>query len=209
MNHVKSMPIYKTIDWTKVQSGRYAVLDPSSSAGILYLSDNQYLSLVRVAASNDLELVILARPYERPDSESSPSPSSTNSTLHDFSGFISNVGLHGFKKVGGLIDLLYRKVKSDAVDHYRMNITPLEEHPVYRLFLLWGDQLHLWTKTADSSRKSAQARQASLIFLARFIAKMVKHQGVATTAVRLKIYLVALNHFLAGTSLTDTTELGL
>jgi hypothetical protein len=145
MNDIKSNPLYKDINWKVVSTGHYAVVDPSSSSAILYLSNNQYLSLVRVALSNDQELIILARPGEVGPSSGASAPLPSNSSPpKGFRDFMSSIEALGIEKIDGLLDLVFRK-KNRSIDLRRMSKIPLDGHPVYKVLTFWGEQMHMWT----------------------------------------------------------------
>jgi hypothetical protein len=61
-----------------VGAGFYAVVDPVDSTAILYLSDKDYKRQVRVSLSQDLPLVVLARPGDSRVTQPDPTSSSPN-----------------------------------------------------------------------------------------------------------------------------------
>nr|UJQ92545.1 MAG: putative RNA-dependent RNA polymerase [Mitoviridae sp.] len=64
------------VDWDLQRLRNYVVVDPLDPSGLLYLNQAEYLSQSKVCASNDLMLIVVARPgTKRPEPSSSSSPS--------------------------------------------------------------------------------------------------------------------------------------
>nr|WBU98342.1 RNA-dependent RNA polymerase [Rhizophagus clarus mitovirus 4] len=74
-NHI----LYKSIDWSRVDAGNFACVDPVDPHAILYLSEKEYKVQMRVSLSQDITLVILARPGDTPVSQSQTSSSKSDS----------------------------------------------------------------------------------------------------------------------------------
>ena len=45
--------LYKRVDWTVVESGKYAIVDPLDPSNVLYLSPREYLTAQKTWISND------------------------------------------------------------------------------------------------------------------------------------------------------------
>lgn len=76
-----SMPnhkLFSRIDWDKVEAGSYAVVDPVNPGNILYLTEQDYVVMVRVALTSNRTLKVLAQPGDSPSSFSSSEPSTSN-----------------------------------------------------------------------------------------------------------------------------------
>lgn len=74
-------PLFAKIDWDRISSGQYAVVDPADSTGILYLSEKDYKIQVRVSLSQDLPLMVLARPGDpKPDTSATNTSNKTPPT---------------------------------------------------------------------------------------------------------------------------------
>jgi len=73
-------PLYQVIDWSRVDAGHYAVVDPFDPHAILYLSEKAYQVQTRVSLSQDSSLIKLAGPGDRPVTSSAPPTSSDSST---------------------------------------------------------------------------------------------------------------------------------
>jgi hypothetical protein len=68
--------LFSQIDWDKVESGMYAVVDPFAPSHILYLTENDYIIQVRVSQTNNKTLKVLATPEDTRDSSTDTSPNS-------------------------------------------------------------------------------------------------------------------------------------
>jgi len=73
-------PLYQVIDWSRIDAGHYAVVDPFDPHAVLYLSEKAYQVQTRVSLSQDSSLIKLAGPGDRPVTSSAPSTSSDSST---------------------------------------------------------------------------------------------------------------------------------
>jgi hypothetical protein len=58
-------PLFPSIEWTKVDGGCYAIIDPADPGFILYLSERAYQVQIRVSVTQDLPLIVLARPGDK------------------------------------------------------------------------------------------------------------------------------------------------
>jgi len=54
--------IYELIDWSQIDAGKYAIVDPMTGHSILYLSPREYAKQIRTALSSESPLVVLAAP---------------------------------------------------------------------------------------------------------------------------------------------------
>lgn len=70
--------LFSQIDWDKVESGLYAVVDPFAPSHILYLTENDYIIQVRVSQTNNKTLKVLATPEDTRDSVPSSQTPPTN-----------------------------------------------------------------------------------------------------------------------------------
>lgn len=68
------------VDWELHRTRNYVIVDPMDPSGLLYLNHAEYLAQSKVCASNDLMLIVVARPgTKRPQPSSSPTTPSQNS----------------------------------------------------------------------------------------------------------------------------------
>jgi hypothetical protein len=74
-------PLYSGIDWSRIDAGHYAVVDPLDNHAILYLSEKAYQVQVRVSLSQDSPLIKLAGPGDRPVAPSTDPLTSSDSDL--------------------------------------------------------------------------------------------------------------------------------
>lgn len=78
--------LFTQVDWEQVEAGMYAVVDPIAVGRILYLSEQDYIIMVRVSLTNNRTLKVLAAPGDSPDSSTTSSSSSSpqNTPPHPF-----------------------------------------------------------------------------------------------------------------------------
>lgn len=58
-------PNYKNVDWIQVYGGSYAVVNPYDSSDILYLTPREFKVHIRVAATQEINIIILATPHSK------------------------------------------------------------------------------------------------------------------------------------------------
>lgn len=76
-------PLYRKVDWSLVQSGKYAVVNPMDGTNILYLTPSQFSRLVMVCLSNEGSSVeVLASSGDKPSSEGRSSPDTPTSSKY-------------------------------------------------------------------------------------------------------------------------------
>jgi hypothetical protein len=77
--------LYPKVDFKRLDAGCYAIVDPVEPSAILYVSEKEYLLQIRVHLSQDVPLVVLGRPGDKPQAphplaskQTSADPSSTS-----------------------------------------------------------------------------------------------------------------------------------
>lgn len=84
--------LYKWVDWTKVEAGSYAVVDPVNPGDILYLTEQDYVVMVRVTLTSGRTLKVLAQPGDSMYSDAAPQSSSDtqNSSFKDYESLLGH-----------------------------------------------------------------------------------------------------------------------
>lgn len=200
--------LYNTVDWSRVDAGTYAVVDPMDSHAILYLSEREYHIQVRVSLSQDSKLVVLARPGDKPvtpssDSKHNANDPSQNSPISDFSKtnsrlwrkflswHLSNlIGLSGKRKVKG----------PEAKASVELSAAVLRT-----LIPYWGLDLH-YRLGGDLQPPRALIR--ALRELADRLVLILDTQGPQNLILKLKNALFVLNKYVAETPVSDPWLLG-
>lgn len=64
-NDTPDNPLYKRIDWARVEGVKYAIVNPVDTTDILYLTPGEFTRMVRAYASQEGAIVVLATPRSR------------------------------------------------------------------------------------------------------------------------------------------------
>lgn len=69
--------LYGQVDWSRIEGGEYALVDPVDPGHILYLTEPDYIMQVRVCMTNKSKPIVPARPSDKrhfstPDTRSGP-----------------------------------------------------------------------------------------------------------------------------------------
>jgi len=77
VSQLPAHPLYPKVDWFQVGAGKWAVVDPNDGHGILYLSQREYIVQIRVSVTQDQQVLVLARPGDKPEPSSDKSSKSS------------------------------------------------------------------------------------------------------------------------------------
>lgn len=186
-----SHPLIWNVDWIKVEAGFFALVDPADAAHLLYISNKEYQSLLKVALSNQETLTVVARPGEvRPDPSliTAPKPSSQTSPL--------------FFRSYRVYSRLLKEVWSSM--WYGRMIVPLDRN-IKILIHRWLKTVAGWSGIRAGSRSSSFS--AGLSAIVKVLLKVLKHHGPLGLSLFLKISMLAVNRYLSGERLSSTWDL--
>jgi len=217
-------PLFRSLDWTRIEAGQYAVVDPVSTGAILYVSYQDYLVLVRVALSNNITLKVLAAPGEAkpstqepngstssdPNSQNSPplTDPATNDILMDF--FFPK----GTKKVAVsrrrghtlrtlLTSPLIRFTDSETGEAGTLMVK-LTNGNILQWLTMWHNRLHWWSRSTVPGIVTA----AEVTSFAIYLKGLFLRHGINHLIQRFKISLFVVNAYLGGRRMTTTQDLG-
>jgi len=178
-----------SVDWLKIAAGFFAVVDPNDSGSILYLTDIEYKEYWKVASSNRLALLVLARPGEKmPPSESITATKPPKFPL-----------LQHFRKgrvYSRILKLLWGSLWERGL------VVPMDRN--IRIILgAWSSTLRLWTGITS---RSPQLDKDSLDVTYHLL-RILKHNGSMGLALYLKVSLIIMNKYLAGEPLSTSWPL--
>lgn len=211
--------MYKLVDWSRVDAGLYATVDPMDPHAILYLSEKEYKVQVRVSLSQDSSLVVLARPGDQVLASDAP-PSNTNSTSksEDKDGPSSKYPPTLSELVGKGKNQVWKKFLSWHLSSLRgltgaknkkrgdsKASVSLSAAVLRTLIPYWG--LDLMYRLGGDLVPSRALVRALREFADRMVFVMEKH-GVQYLIVKMKSTLFVLNKYLAGTPTNDPWLLG-
>lgn len=226
-------PLFGEIDWTQIQAGKYAVVDPLDPANILYLTHREYVTQSRVIISNDMTLVVLATPRDtkpentaRPDTSSSDVKSTplagkaksyTRRLSHWFNvdsrrarigrlrlAFSSPLAEWAPSRISEKKSLQTSKEGARKGERV-VSMIEVTGRNAERLVMDWGDLL--WFRLFGC--KLSLGFGKGLSSFGRYVAMQVHHTGALNTVLRLKAELHAVLCYVAGSPLRDTNALGI
>jgi len=210
--------LYKRVDWTVVESGKYAIVDPLDPSNVLYLSPREYLTAQKTWISNDIAVVVLATPSDRPitpSQQSEPKPSSKDrKTVPGMEGegqkaargrlfgmFVSPlkgfINYHLESKRGPDITGCVQKLPQPVVEVNDSNIKDL--------ILEWGSLLHFRLFGLATGR----GHRLGLNGFASHAHAILRTQGALMLTKRMKLYALCLKAYLAGKPYKTTESLGM
>lgn len=216
--------LFPKVDWEKVEAGNYAVVDPVNPGVILYLSEQDYIIMVRVAITSNRTIKVLAGPNEtRPDADStSSSQNSQNSPNHNPRptspwGDLLNLGSQTSRGRRGrrrLLNLFSSRLQEFVSPHKVSNTTQagvrgismvqLTGSNIRQWFQSWHDLVSWWSRGSTMSTVSRiEANSFGL-----WCEKVLRKHGIAHLISRFKIMLFVVNAYLGGRKLTSTQALG-
>jgi len=217
--------LYPNIDWDKVEAGSYAVVDPVNPGSILYLSEQDYIVMIRVSMTSNKTMKVLAVPGDtpvRPNSTSPPasqdpsqnSPSSPKgkkeSYAHPVMDVLSRSGLKSGTRARGrlqhMFDSFFTKFVSIPKGGAAMgtSMISLTCGNARELFTTWYDHVSWWTRGKTTSTVAAAERNS----FAHGMVSLLRHNGISNLIQVMKICLFVINTYLGGTRLPNTQSLG-
>jgi len=220
-SYVAQLPkhrLYAEVDWTKVEAGFHAVVDPMEPGSILYLTEQDYIRQLRVSLSNDHTLKVLAKagttkvisasPTSTSPQSSQNSPINTHPYLDEFFTGTKKSRLAAIKRVTYLFKAPYQDIlaaKRNFKGTVKALMIPVTDGNIRTLLVRWFSQLTFW-KTGS---KALTLHRIELNSFTLYLSKLVRTQGVNAVILRLKIGLFVVNSYLGGKRLRSTQDLGM
>jgi len=191
--------LFSQIDWDKVESGLYAVVDPFAPSHILYLTENDYIIQVRVSQTNNKTLKVLATPEDTRDSVPSSQTPPTNDPFIE--SLISGKQSPTAARRQGLLSHLFSsgfshwKSRKDGEEESMVRIT---DRNIRTCIHRWHDVLSWWSRGSPTTTVCTAERAS---FSAR-CQQLLRHNGIQFVILYLKGCLFCINTFLSGRKLT-------
>lgn len=214
---LRTHKLFQKVDWERVDAGNYAVVDPVNPRVILYLSEQDYIVMVRVAITSNRTLKVLAVPGDTPDPDSSQ-PKTDQKSPHSQWDEVLNFGRQTSKGSRGRQRLLQmwrsqlqpffakRKLSSSTkVGVESISMVKLTVGNVCEWFHSWYQLVSWWSRGSNYTTVRLSREQGSF---ARHLQTVLKSNGTNNLIARLKIMLFVVNAFLGGRRLDSTEELG-
>jgi len=192
--------LFSQIDWDKVESGLYAVVDPFAPSHILYLTENDYIIQVRVSQTNNKTLKVLATPEDTRDSSTNPPNTppqpdpfiqsllrgNQSATANSRKGLISHLFSTGFS---------VWKSRKDGEERSMVRVT---DRNIRTCIHRWHDVLSWWSRGSPNTTVVMAERSS---FSAR-VQLLYRCNGIQYVILYLKGCLFVVNTFLSGKKLS-------
>lgn len=207
--------LFPQVNWEEVDSGKYAIVDPVNPGSILYLTEQDYIIMIRVALTTNRTVKVLAAPGEdlrdldpnfKRDDSSKTSPTYGHPFLEELQYKGSPVSrARGEKRVLNLFHSPFKNMKARAVDGEKVSMITLTHRNVCSWFTKWHDMVSWWTRGSQLTTVAMAERTTFGLQLLSYL----KHNGINYVISRMKISLFVLNSFLGGKKLASTQDLGM
>jgi len=208
-------PLYRKIDWERLSTSAFAIVDPLDPSSIMYVSTREHEKLVNVAMSTGVQVQVLA-------SQSDALTILEERLAKEDLAKVVEPGKSTEKKsppYGSKYNFLFDGEVVSPMDMFRrsriyMQRFMVSEDSSFKLthenlrgvFHRWTTQVYLWS---GGTRCKSDTFQSELLKISQYLLFMVKKEGVTNTIKRLKVALFTINSYIAGTPLTNTRPLGI
>lgn len=211
--------LFPKIDWERVEAGNYAVVDPINPGVILYLSEQDYIVMVRVAITSNRTLKVLASSgetaLETPSTPDSTSQNSPNLTANKSVPFAEGIVFSGTARrrlqtmFSSLLDRFLHKERkvvkgSKIATIEKTSMIKLTGRNVRHWFNQWYNLVSWYSRGSIITTVAMTERNSFGLNLARIL----RTRGIVQVIARFKIFLFVINSYLGGRKLTTTQELG-
>lgn len=194
------------VDWDLHRTRPYVVVDPVDPEGLLYLTRTEYLNQCKVCVSNDLQLIVVARPGTKAPSPVQVEPSSSQTTPphHVVEGEFGNKWSRASKASWRtFLDLRTQVRRGVNIAKTSRTMVSETEKTIARTVLLWTRQLLHY---AEVDKPGNFPRY--LIPLMSHLQTLLRNNGQMAAVQHLKVSLFALYSYVSGNPLSSTTPLG-
>lgn len=208
--------LFPKVDWERVDAGNYAVVDPVNPRVILYLSEQDYIVMVRVAITSNKTLKVLAAPGETPTTSKEPDPSQNSPKSSPWADILklgrrTSEGRRGKERFLNLwrsrLSRFFAKKRatvSSVKGVQGISMIGLTGRNILQWFDSWHEIVSWWSR--GSVLTTAQKNESANF--GRHLLGLLMNNGVNHVIARLKIMLFVVNAYLGGRRLTSTAELG-
>lgn len=197
--------LFPRVDWEKVDAGQYAVVDPVNPGQILYLSEQDYVVMIRVALTTNKTLKVLAAPGESPDQSASPSQNSPLSNHPFIEGLtFGGKGSAFAARAKGRVRYLFHSTfghlrpKRTGSDVDTSSMIKLTVGNIRDWFCQWHDLVSWWTRGYQVSTVVTAERSS----FSSYLLNILKNNGVNFLITYLKGSLFIITAFLGGRRMT-------
>lgn len=229
--------LFPKIDWERIEAGSFAVVDPVNPGVILYLSEQDYIVMIRVAITSNRTLKVLAVPGDSPEapassSDSEPSQNSPSAIHNNNVPFVTKpISGDRRRALQSLFSSPLRrflqkertviKGKSQMV---KTSMVLLSVRNARQWFHTWYNTVSWWTRGTQLSTVAMTERNTFGLWVVKILRNgspakvssqsltrrgMKAHLGGPTDLInRLKVMLFVVNSFLSGRPVHNAQPLG-
>lgn len=219
---LKNHRLYRKVEWERIEAGSYAIVDPVNPGVILYLSEQDYITMIRVAITSNRTLKVLAGPSDlTAESSTTNSNSSTGSSQNSpkeianrsvpFAlGPMSSTARRRLQTMfNSLLDrflLRERTYKTDSgpASMEKTSMIKLTSRNARHWFTTWYNLVSWYSRGTAITTVAMTERNTFGLYVVRIL----KTRGIMEVISRFKIMLFVVNSYLGGRKLTTTQDLG-
>jgi len=219
---LKNHRLYSKVEWERVEAGSYAIVDPVNPGVILYLSEQDYVTMIRVAITSNRTLKVLAGPSdltaESSTTNSDPSTGSSQNSPKELAnrsvpfalGPMSSTARRRLQTMfNSLLDrFLLRertyKTSSGPATMEKTSMIKLTGRNARHWFTTWYNLVSWYSRGTTITTVAMTERNSFGLYLVRIL----KTRGIMEVIQRFKISLFVINSYLGGKRMTTTEDLG-
>jgi len=185
---IEAFRYWEGFDWDRVMT-HYAVIDPVDPKGVLYLTEREYTSMLKVALSTETAILVIARPGDEPP--------------QDYHEKVTK----DLSKISPLTkaQILQSKFWRSTLSQYHVQDSNMVEVDSERIIRLVSSYSIL--VASYSGVKLGLTLKKSIRHFATYSSCYIKSSGINAYIIRLKLTKLALELYLAGSRI-DTRDLG-
>jgi hypothetical protein len=189
------------VDWDLQRLRNFVIVDPLDPSGLLYLNHAEYLAQSKVCASNDLPLIVIARPGTKGPSPSDSSQSSQNSPFRE--NIFESKWTRSDRATWSYFLNLRKQVRKVVTLKKGSKMVTETNDTIARTMYVWINQLLHYTEV-----KNPGIYLEYFIPLVNHLKVILTNNGQAAAVTFLKVSLFALYSFVSGNPLRSTMPLG-
>lgn len=216
---LKNHRLYSKVEWERIEAGNYAVVDPVNPGVILYLSEQDYIVMVRVAITSNRTLKVLAGPADLTVDASASSDSSTGSSQNSpkdiansnvpFS--VTPMSSSSRRRLQTMFSSLLqkflhkeRKGSGITATFEKTSMIKLTVRNARHWFHQWYNLVSWYSRGTPITTVAMTERNS----FALYVVRILKNRGIMDLITKFKIMLFVINSYLGGKKLSHTQDLG-
>lgn len=218
---LKNHRLFSKVEWERIEAGNYAVVDPINPGVILYLSEQDYIVMVRVAITSNRTLKVLAGPSDL-TAETSTNPDSSTSSSQNSPKDLANASVPfagqsmsstARRRLQTMFSSLLQKFlakervykdPSSPATFEKTSMIKLTSRNARHWFNQWYNLVSWYSRGTAITTVAMTERNSFGLYVLR----LLKTRGIMEVITRFKIMLFVVFTYLGGTKLSHTQDLG-